>query len=76
MFLSLYGAAFRTATQATATVGGVDVPVLAFAAVPQFAGEDVVNIGPLPRTLAGRGEVSVVLTFDGKPANPVTVSIR
>ena len=76
MFLSLYGAAFRAATQATATVGGVDVPVLAFAAVPQFAGEDVVNIGPLPRTLAGRGEVSVVLTFDGKPANPVTVSIR
>jgi len=57
-------------------VGGLNVPVLAFAAVPQFTGEDVVNIGPLPRSLAGRGEVSVVLTFDGKPTNLVTVNFR
>jgi uncharacterized protein (TIGR03437 family) len=76
VFLSLYGAGFRNATQAAATVGGERVPVAGFAAVPQFAGEDVVNIGPLPRSLAGRGEVSVVLTFDGKPANPVNVSFR
>ena len=67
---------FRNAAHATATVGGLNVPVLAFAAVPQFAGEDVVNIGPLPRSLAGRGEVTVVLVFDGKPANPVSVSFK
>jgi len=54
----------------------LNVPVLAFAAVPQFTGEDVVNIGPLPRVLAGRGEVNVVLTFDGKPTNSVTVSFK
>jgi uncharacterized protein (TIGR03437 family) len=76
VYLSLYGTGFRNATQATAAVGGLNVPVLAFAAVPQFAGEDVVNIGPLPRSLAGRGEVTAVLTFDGKPANPVNVSFK
>ena len=52
------------------------VNVFGTAAVPQYTGEDVVNIGPLPRSLAGRGEVSVVLTFDGKPTNSVTVSVR
>jgi len=76
LYISLYGTGFRNATQATATVGGLHVPVLAFAAVLQFTGEDVVNIGPLPRSLAGRGEVKVVLTFDGKPTNPVTVSFK
>jgi len=76
VYLSLYGAGFRNATQAAATIGGLNIPVLAFAAVPQFTGEDIVNIGPLPRSLAGRGEVSVVLTFDGKPTNPVIVSFR
>ena len=76
VYLSLYGTGFRNATQAIATVGGLNVPVLAFAAVPQFTGEDIVNIGPLPRALAGRGEVNVVLTFDGKPTNSVTVSFK
>jgi len=31
---------------------------------------------PLPTTLAGRGEVDVVLTVDGKAANPVKVRIK
>jgi hypothetical protein len=35
-----------------------------------------VNIGPLPRSLAGRGEVDIVLTVDGKRANTVKVNIR
>ena len=76
VFLSLYGTGFRGAAQATATVGGVDVDVAGFAAVGIYQGEDVVNIGPLPRALAGRGAVSVVVNFDGKPANTVTVGIR
>ena len=76
VYLSLYGMGFRNATQATATVGGLNVPVLALAAVPQFTGEDIVNIGPLPRSLAGTGEVNVVLRFDGKLTNSVTVNFR
>ena len=76
IYLSLYGTGFRGATQATATVGGLSVPVLGFAAVTAYQGEDVVNIGPLPRTLAGLGVVNVVVNFDGNPANTVTASIR
>jgi len=68
VFLSLYGTGFRGATQATATVGGVSVPVSGFAAVGVYQGDDVVNMGPLPRSLAGRGQIDVALTFDGKAA--------
>ena len=75
VFLSLYGTGFRGATQATATVGGVTVPAV-FAAVEAYPGEDVVNLGPLPRSLAGRSVVSVVVSFDGRPANTVTASIH
>jgi uncharacterized protein (TIGR03437 family) len=75
VFLSLYGTAFRGASQASATVGGVSVPVYGFSSVGLYQGEDLVNIGPLPRLLAGRGQVGVVATFDNQPANTVTVSI-
>ena len=76
VYLSLYGTGFRGATgPATATVGGVNVPVLGFAAVPVYQGEDVVNIGPLPKTL-GSGIKNIVLTFASKVANTVTVGIR
>ena len=58
------------------TVGGEEVPVLG--AVPQgeYVGLDQINIGPLPRSLAGRGEVNILLTTDGKPANTVTLNVR
>ena len=57
-------------------VCGGAVPVLGFAAVSAYQGEDIINIGPLPRSLAGQGEVTVAVSFDGKPANSVTVSIQ
>src|SRR5581483_8636640 len=76
VFVSLYGTGFRNASSATANVGGVDVPVYGFAAVAGDQGEDIVNVGPLPRSLAERGEASVSLTFDGKSANNVTIRIR
>jgi uncharacterized protein (TIGR03437 family) len=76
VFLSLYGTGFRSGVQATATLGSVSVPVYGFAPVGLYQGEDVVNIGPLPRSLAGGGEVNLVLTFDSKSANTVTVNIR
>jgi uncharacterized protein (TIGR03437 family) len=75
VFLSLYGTGFRNATHVTAKVGGADVPA-AFAAVGAYQGEDVVNVGPLPRSLVGRGTAVVALSFDGKSANPVYVDIR
>jgi uncharacterized protein (TIGR03437 family) len=40
-----------------------------------YVGLDQVNV-LLPRTLAGKGLVDVVMTVDGKTANTVTVQIR
>jgi hypothetical protein len=76
VYLSLYGTGFRDSSGASATVGGVNVPVYGFAPVEVYQGEDVVNIGPLPHSLAGRGELLVMLSFDNRTANTVTVSIR
>jgi uncharacterized protein (TIGR03437 family) len=42
----------------------------------QFDGLDQLNVGPLPRSLAGKGEVDIVVTIDGKQANVVTVAIQ
>ena len=41
-----------------------------------FAGEDQINVGPLPATLAGMGKVNIVLTADGQAANTVNVTIK
>ena len=74
VFLSLNGTGFRGTTgQATAVVGGVIVPVVSVTVERQL---DVVHIGPMPQSLAGRGEVGIVLTFNGKSTNVVTASFR
>ena len=52
------------------------MPVLGAVAQGQFEGLDQVNIGPLPRSLAGSGLVNIELTIDTVPANIVTVNIR
>ncbi len=77
VFLLLFGTGIRGFTgQVTASAGGLDVPVLGAVPQGQFPGLDQVNIGPLPRPLAGRGEVAVILTVDGTRANTATVNIR
>jgi uncharacterized protein (TIGR03437 family) len=78
VLLILYGTGirFRSAlSAATLTLGGVNCQATFAGAVPGFVGFDQVNL-LLPRTLAGRGEVDVTLSVDGKAANPVRVSIR
>ncbi len=75
--LSLYGTGFRGySKQVSAMVGGVSVPVAGAAATGVYLGEDVVNVGPLPRSLAGSGVVNVVLSFDGQAANTVAVAFK
>lgn len=77
VYLLLFGTGMRNATQkAAATVGGLDVGVLGPTAQGEFAGLDQVNLGPLPAALAGRGEVEIRLSADGKLANKVTVLIQ
>ena len=75
--LLLFGTGMRgVKQQATATLGGTPVSVAGPVAQGQYAGLDQVNLGPLPRSLTGRGELVIQLTVDGKAANPVTVSFR
>ena len=79
VYLSLYGTGIRglsSTLNANVTIGGVAVPVIGAAAQSQYPGLDQVNVGPLPRTLAGKGDVNVVLQVDGRTANTVTVNIQ
>jgi uncharacterized protein (TIGR03437 family) len=76
--LTLYGTGIRGRSSlagVTAKIAGTDARVEYAGAQSQFAGLDQVNI-TVPRTLAGRGEVDVALTVDGKAANVVRVYIR
>jgi uncharacterized protein (TIGR03437 family) len=76
IYLEMYGTGIRNANSVTATIGGVSVPVLFAGPAPGFAGEDQVNIGPLPQSLAGMGNVNIVLTAGGQPANTVNLTIQ
>jgi uncharacterized protein (TIGR03437 family) len=77
VFLVLFGTGLRFRSSLTAvscTIGGTGSELLFAGAVPEFVGLDQVNVR-LPRSLAGRGEVDVVLVVDSKAANTVRVSI-
>ena len=75
VFLITFATGCRNARTVAATVGGVP-GVIAFAgAQGGQAGLDQINIR-LPRALAGRGELDVALTTDGKQANPVKVQFK
>ena len=79
VYLSLYGTGvrgFSSLSAITVTIGGIAVPVTAAVAQSQFVGLDQVNVGPLPRTLAGMGNSNVVLRVDGRTSNAVTVNIQ
>ncbi|MGH9833389.1 MAG: hypothetical protein ACRD9Y_10255, partial [Blastocatellia bacterium] len=77
VFLVLFGTGFRSRTMlasVSATVGGANAEVLYAGVTPGFVGLDQANIR-LPRGLAGRGEVDVVLTVEGKAANAVRLNV-
>ncbi len=77
VFLLLFGTGFRGfRNQVTATVGGQPVPVLGALPQGEFVGLDQINIGPLPASLVGAGQVQIVLIVDGQAANFVTVTIQ
>jgi uncharacterized protein (TIGR03437 family) len=78
IYLILYGTGIRhhSLNPVEATIGGIKVPVTYAGPVASDAGLDQVNIGPLPQSLAGtgKGDVNVIVTVDGAPANTVTVN--
>jgi uncharacterized protein (TIGR03437 family) len=79
VFLVLYGSGLRFRPEGsvvTGLIGGLTVSVAFLGPAGGFIGLDQVNIGPLPRALAGRGIVEVQLTIDGKTTNTVQVAFR
>jgi len=78
LFLVLYGTGFRgrsALSAVSATLGGVNAEVLFAGAQGSLAGLDQTNLR-LPRGLAGRGEVDLVLTVDGRVANTVKINVK
>ncbi len=78
MYLELFGTGIRgrsSLAAVSATIGGVDAPVQYAGPVAGLTGLDQVNLA-VPPSLAGRGEVDILLTVDGKAANPVKVNFK
>lgn len=79
VYLILFGTGLRNRSALTAVkarAGGEDIGVSYAGAVPGLYDVDQLNLGPLPRSLAGRGLADVVVTVDGKEANTVQLTIK
>ena len=78
LFLVTFGTGFRGRTSlanVTATIGGAAAEVSFAGNQGSLIGVDQANIR-IPTSLAGRGNVDVVLTVDKKPANTVTINVK
>jgi len=78
VFVVLFGTGFRNNTglaNVSVKIGGTDVEVLYAGVAPGFVGLDQCN-ARVPRSLAGRGEVELVMTVNGKIANSVRIGIK
>jgi uncharacterized protein (TIGR03437 family) len=78
VFLILFGTGIRQRSSLSAviaTIGGAYAEVSFAGAQGDFAGLDQVNVR-VPRSLAGRGEIDVLLTVEAQMANAVRVNIK
>ncbi len=78
LYLLLYGTGFarrRSEASVVVTVGGRRAPMIYSGAQGEYPGLDQVNV-ELPRSLAGAGEVDVVVAVDGYVANTTRIAIR
>jgi uncharacterized protein (TIGR03437 family) len=78
VFLLLFGTGIRfrsSLSNVKVTIGVVDSEVLFAGPAGGFVGLDQINIR-IPRSLAGRGMVDVVMTVDGKITNTIKLVIK
>ncbi|MEO5923741.1 MAG: FG-GAP-like repeat-containing protein [Bryobacteraceae bacterium] len=78
LFLLLYGTGIRGRfglNAVSATIGGVTAPVTFAGDQGQFPGVDQINV-QLPRSLAGRGIVDVVLKVESTTANTIRIAVK
>jgi uncharacterized protein (TIGR03437 family) len=74
----LFGTGFRrrSALEAVSVrAGNIGLPVVFAGAQGSLTGVDQLNV-ELPRSLIGRGNVTLNCTMDGRAANPVMVAIQ
>jgi uncharacterized protein (TIGR03437 family) len=78
VYLILFGTGIRGRSSlagVTLTAGGKTLPVSYAGAQGTFPGLDQINV-LLDPTLAGKGPLTLQLTIDGSPANPVTLTVK
>ena len=79
IFIVLYGTGIRgvpSPSLITATIGDLPIPVLAAQPQGTYVGVDQINLGPIPRSLIGRGIVRIRLAVDGAAMNEVEVCVK
>ncbi len=79
LFLILYGTGLRGRASLNAValqIGGVSIATLFVGAQGALVGLDQVNTVELPRSLAGRGEVNLTGTVDGRAINTTTLTFK
>jgi uncharacterized protein (TIGR03437 family) len=75
VYLILFGTGWRQAGTVGVTLGGTPLPLTFAGGHSEWVGLDQIN-ARLPRAMAGRGLVELVVTADGVRSNPLTVRIR
>ena len=78
LVVTLYGTGFRNVTASapvSLTIGGAQATILYIGAQPTDPGLDQLNV-VVPPSLAGAGEVPLVLTVSGQTANAVTLNFK
>ena len=77
VYLQMFGTGIRGwERELSCTVGGTNVEINSLAPHLDSPGIDQIILGPLPRDLAGSGEVDVILVADGLSSNSVSLSIE
>ena len=78
VYLTLYGTGVRNRTSldtVKASVGGVDAPILFAGPQGTFPALDQVNV-QIPASVAGRGNVPIVVTIEGQSSNQAVINVR
>jgi uncharacterized protein (TIGR03437 family) len=70
------GIGFNANPAATATIAGVPVTVVYAVHSGQYQGVDQIALGPVPKSLAGKGRVPVRVTVGGQTSNVGWISIQ
>lgn len=75
VFLVLFGTGLGKNPQISVSIGDINLTPAYAGSQGTFTGLDQYNL-LLPRTLAGKGKVGIVVTADGRASNQTTVSIK